>query len=204
MTDLLTPQPRSLLVARRLSVIFHPLITAVASCVLAGVVSRVGALLGLGWSLLALAIQFGPSMLIYTIRKRQGAYSDGDVSVRQERYELYIVGTVFALLATLALRLLGAPPELLALSIASVSVGIICGIINLFWKISMHAATVGALATVAALFVPILGALLWICALAVGWARVRTGNHTPLQVLAGLAVSAIVVTASMALVAGVV
>jgi len=56
-----------------------------------------------------------------------------------------------------------------------------------------HSASIAATATVALLFWQGLGLLLWLCALAVGWARVRTGNHTPLQVLAGFLSALIVV-----------
>src|SRR3712207_8306763 len=57
---------------------------------------------------------------------------------------------------------------------------------SLFWKISAHSSSIGATATVALLYSRPLGVLLWACAIAVGWARVRTRNHTPMQVLAGL------------------
>jgi len=40
--------------------------------------------------------------------------------------------------------------------------------------------------------------LLWLCALAVGWARVRTRNHTTLQVIAGLVVAAAIISVSFA------
>jgi membrane-associated phospholipid phosphatase len=73
------------------------------------------------------------------------------------------------------------------------ALGLIGGVINLFWKISVHAASIASLATVALLYSRNLGIALWVCALAVGWARVRTGNHTPLQVLAGFLCAATVV-----------
>jgi len=57
------------------------------------------------------------------------------------------------------------------------------------------------MATVTWLFAPLLGIALWLCALAVGWARVRTRNHTPLQVLSGFAVAVSVVLIVFRLVA---
>jgi membrane-associated phospholipid phosphatase len=40
----------------------------------------------------------------------------------------------------------------------------------------------------------------WIIALAVGWARVKTRNHTTMQVLAGFAAATVVVAAATTLV----
>ena len=73
------------------------------------------------------------------------------------------------------------------------ALGLVGGAINLFWKISVHAASIASLATIALLYSRNLGVALWICALVVGWARVRTGNHTPLQVLAGFLCAATIV-----------
>ncbi len=47
----------------------------------------------------------------------------------------------------------------------------------------------GSTATLASLYSEPLGLALWLCALALGWARVRTRNHTPAQVIAGLALA---------------
>ncbi|HEX5692543.1 MAG TPA: phosphatase PAP2 family protein, partial [Roseiflexaceae bacterium] len=107
--------------------------------------------------------------------------------------ELYLFGFVWVLIATLALGAFGLPRALLAFLFVALALGVIGGVINLFWKISVHSASIAATATVALLFWQGLGLMLWLCALAVGWARVRTGNHTPLQVLAGFLSAFIVV-----------
>jgi membrane-associated phospholipid phosphatase len=62
----------------------------------------------------------------------------------------------------------------------------------------MHAAGMAALCTVALLYAGPLGVALWGVAAAVGWARVRTRNHTPLQVLAGFLVSACILAIAFA------
>jgi membrane-associated phospholipid phosphatase len=124
---------------------------------------------------------------------RSAAYGDEDVSIRQQRNELYLVGFVWTLIATVILAAVGLPRPYMALMIMVLALGLIGGVINLFWKISVHAASIAALATVALLYSRNLGIALWVCALAVGWARVRTGNHTPLQVLAGFLCAATVV-----------
>ena len=42
-----------------------------------------------------------------------------------------------------------------------------------------------SLATVATIYLGRVGLIVWLCAVIVGWARIRTGNHTVLQVLTG-------------------
>src|SRR5215207_11665003 len=83
------------------------------------------------------------------------------------------------------LAYIGAPPPFLAMTLCALLLGLINGGINLFWKISAHATSIAGTATIALLYAPPLGAVLWVCAVLVGWARVRTRNHTPMQVLAG-------------------
>jgi membrane-associated phospholipid phosphatase len=87
------------------------------------------------------------------------------------------------------LSLLGAPRPFVALLASAALLNGLSWFINLFWKISIHSAGIGSCATIAALYSEPLGLLLWVCALSLGWARVRTRNHTPTQVVAGLALA---------------
>jgi membrane-associated phospholipid phosphatase len=193
---------RRLALARLLSIIFNPLFAGIATYLVVGLFLPGGLVVGLGWAGLALVVQVLPPMTYYLVRLRQGAFSDPDVSVRQERNELYVFGTVSVLLTIAALRAVGAPVPLLALALGTLAVAVVCGLVNLVWKISMHAAGMGSLATVALLHAPALGAMLWATAALVGWARVRTRNHTPRQVIAGFAVAALVMSGAFALVRG--
>lgn len=187
-------ESRSLLLARVLSQIFNPVFVTVAAYLLVGFQTLDEA--GLAWVGGIIAFQTAPSVLYYLVRLRQGGFSDADVSVRHERNELYVFGTVSVLLTIALLLVLGAPRPFLALTIGMLGIGIICGLVNLIWKISMHGAAIGALATLALIYSSMLGIVFWICAAAVAWARVRTRNHTLGQVIAGLAVAAMVVTVS--------
>jgi membrane-associated phospholipid phosphatase len=134
-----------------------------------------------------------PPTIFYYARLRQGAYADEDVSVREQRHELYMFGFCWVLIATPILGYLGAPRPFLALMICALALGLINGGINLFWKISAHATAIASTATIALLYSSSLGAVLWAVALMVGWARVRTRNHTPMQVLGGFCSAALVI-----------
>ena len=185
---------------RLISQVFHPILLNILSFVVVGYYGLANPRAGLAWSGLCVLAAVLPPTLFYIVRRRQGAYGDEDVSIRQQRNELYLVGFVWTLITTVVLVALGLPRPHIALMIAVLALGLVGGVINLFWKISVHAASIAALATIALLYSRNLGIALWVCALAVGWARVRTGNHTPLQVLAGFLCAVIVVLAVFQLV----
>lgn len=183
-------QDRGYAIGRLLSQIFHPILLNIATFLIVGYYALETHAAGLKWAGLCILVQVLPPTLFFGIRLRQGAYSDEDISVRQQRNEMYLFGFVWVLIATALLGWLGAPPPLLAVMIAALALGLIGGVINLFWKISVHSAAIASTATIALLYSRTLGIMLWLCALAVGWARVRTGNHTPMQVLAGFGCAA--------------
>jgi membrane-associated phospholipid phosphatase len=187
------PHDRGYVVGRVLSQIFHPILLNIATLLIVGHYSQENPLTGLKWAGMSILLLVLPPTMFFGLRLRQGAYSDEDISVRQQRNEMYLVGFVWVLVATMLLALIGAPLPFLALMICGLVLGLIGGLINLFWKISVHSAAVASTATVTLLYSRKLGVALWICALAVGWARVRTGNHTPMQVLAGFSSAAAVV-----------
>jgi membrane-associated phospholipid phosphatase len=183
-----------------LSRVFHPILLNMLMYLVVGYYGLANRASGLAWSGLCVLVSVLPPMLFYLVRKRRGAYTDGDISIRQQRNELYLVGFMWVLVATMALSALGLPRPHLAVMLTGLGLGLIGGVINLFWKISVHAASIAALATIVLLYSRELGIALGFCALAVGWARVRTGNHTPLQVLVGFVCAAATVLAAFQLV----
>jgi membrane-associated phospholipid phosphatase len=184
---------RGYAIARTISQIFHPVILSVLSFFIVGIMGIPPMMRGLGWATLCTLIQVLPPTIFFTIRLRQGAYVDEDISERSQRNELYLFGMVTLVVGVIVLNLLGAPKEFVALLTSAALMNGICWIINLFWKISIHSAGIGSCATIASIYSMPLGLLLWIGALSLGWARVRTRNHTPMQVVAGLALSCVCV-----------
>lgn len=193
---------QSLSVARALSIVFSPPVAAISCYMLVSYFTPPSFGQGLLWSLVSLVTQLLPCTLLYSWRLRQGAYSDADVSNRHDRNELYLLGSVSVLASVALLLMLRAPQAFVALALGTLAIGICFGVINLFWKISMHAATMASLATVATFLSLQLGALLWLCTFAVGWARVRTHNHTPRQVLAGAVLATMLVTGAFTWIVG--
>ena len=184
---------RGYAVGQVLSRVFHPILLNVAMFLIVGYYAMATHVEGLKWALICIFAQVVPPSLFFSYRMRQGAYSDEDVSNRRQRNELYLFGLGTVLVGLLILTPLGLPRPFVALLLCAFVIGIINSIVNLGWKISVHATASASIATVTWLFAPLLGIALWLGALAVGWARVRTRNHTPLQVVSGFAVAASVV-----------
>jgi membrane-associated phospholipid phosphatase len=185
---------RSYALARVLSQIFHPILLNISAFLIVGYAALSTPSAGLKWAGICILVLVLPPTIFYTIRLRQGAYADEDVSVREQRNELYLFGFIWGLIATVLLSYIGAPEPFLALLVCALLFALINGGINLFWKISAHATAIAATATIALLYWQPLGIVLWACAALVGWARIRTRNHTPMQVLAGFCSAAIVIT----------
>jgi len=186
---------RSYALARVLSQIFHPILLNISAFLIVGYAALSTPAAGLKWAGICILVLVLPPTIFYAIRLRQGAYADEDVSVREQRNELYLFGLIWALIAIALLAYADAPGPFLALLVCALLFVLINGGINLFWKISAHATAIAATAMIALLYWEPLGIVLWACAALVGWARIRTRNHTPMQVLAGFCSAAVVVTA---------
>jgi membrane-associated phospholipid phosphatase len=123
---------------------------------------------------------------------RRGRLSDKNISVRAQRIRFGVVAITSILLGLAVLAAFDAPAELVAL-LASIAVGVACGwMVTLWWKISVHAAIAAGAATVLVfVFGPALLAV-WPLVALIAWSRVQVGDHTPAQVLAGVALGVVV------------
>jgi membrane-associated phospholipid phosphatase len=123
---------------------------------------------------------------------RRGRLSDKHISLREQRIRFGVVAIISILIGLGALAAFDAPAEMVAL-LASIAVGVACGwVVTLWWKISVHAAIAAGAATVLLLvFGPALLAV-WPLVALIAWSRVQVGDHTPAQVLAGVALGVVV------------
>src|SRR5215212_6862882 len=90
---------RSYVLARLLSQIFNPIVLNIASFLIVGAASLGTPAAGLKWAALCVLVLIVPPTLFYYMRLRQGVYSDEDVSVREQRNELYLVGFIWVLVS---------------------------------------------------------------------------------------------------------
>ena len=147
---------------------------------------------GLWFGLLAAAFTaLGPFAGIL-VAQRLGKLTDHHVSDRKQRLPVLVVSLVSAIAGFIVLLLTDAPRPTVV-GILAVALGmIVLGAVNAFWKLSVHTAVVTfvALASVISLGAGALPVL--VVPAAVGWSRVKLGDHTVAQVLAGVPSGAIV------------
>lgn len=174
---------RSLRLAQVISEVFGPAPLLAFALVQAGITTGVRGL----WTALlgALLIAVLPYAALILLA-RTGRVSGRFVADRRQRGPILACVLVSVVLGVSLLVWLGAGAQLLAVGIASIIGLLVVTSVNLVWKLSIHsaiAAFVGVL-QFTCFPAPIATVLLLVPA-AVGWARIREGAHTPLQVLAG-------------------
>jgi hypothetical protein len=124
---------------------------------------------------------------------RLGDFSDLDVSRREQRPLLFLIGMVLTLIYFAALFLFHAPQILVIGTIAIISGIIVLGVVNMFTKASAHLAVLSAILTFLLIAEgwKILFGFLLLPLLA--WARIKTRNHTLLQTILGTLLGAITI-----------
>ena len=177
--------------ARILSTIFNPFLTALALFViLADVTSRDTDDF---WRLLFLSTFFtsiGPMLYVFWLYATN-RISDLDMSVRSEREVVFSTFVIFYLLGAAVLWLTHAPRLMVAAMLGYVASTFVVGYITRYWKISTHALGITApLVALTLLYgrqpLPFLVLIPMVC-----WARVYLKAHTVAQVVAGAALATV-------------
>ena len=180
--------------ARVVTELLAPANLAVGQLLLVGWHSAPGPA-GLGWGLLAATfcglLPYG--IVIAGVRRRR--WTDRHLRTRQQRPVPLLAGIASVLAGLAALLALDAPRQLIALVVAMLTGLATTLVVTLWWKLSVHtAAASGTVAILALTFGPALTLTVPMVAL-VAWARVRLGDHTAAQTLAGAALGGLVATA---------
>jgi hypothetical protein len=129
-------------------------------------------------------LSVGP-LLFIIVGVRLGKLSDIDVSRRSQRVGPFIFGIISATVGCLVLALLNGPRNLQTVMIMTVFSGTIMMIITLWWKISMHASSLGGVATMLTVLYGGIMLPLFALLVLVSWSRVALRRHTVPQVIAG-------------------
>lgn len=106
-----------------------------------------------------------------------------DTGIRENRHQLYVLGVLLTILLVLVLRERGAPALLLASIYAGVLSGVIGAVVNLSTKVSLHVGVSTGISLVFYSVAPVAGLLAGFLTIIVGIARLRLGNHSPLQLV---------------------
>lgn len=174
-TDVLSPAP--VVAALVLAIAVHSAHTAREALVQAVIALVFGSLLPFAF-------------VAYQVHARR--ITDVHVGDRRQRPQVMAVSLVLFLVGFGLLLWTGAEPPLLAAVVAGLSGTVVCLLVTLRWKISIHMTVLGGSCMVGGLA---LGPWWWLAGLLtipVGWSRVRLTDHTVAQVLAGGVVGTLV------------
>ena len=150
---------------------------------------------------LILAINtLAPGISIWVMFKR-GIISDLEVEKRSERLIPFLLVIFYYVMSYLILRLseIIVPHEILSLLSALILSLVVCLLVSLFYKISMHTMAHGALFGVIAALghlhaIDVLAAigLVSLAGASMAWARIKLRLHTPAQTLWGWGVGGLI------------
>lgn len=141
-----------------------------------------------------------PVFLVILYLVRTGRLDTIFTNARGQRTRIFLLASAFAVMGSIILAHLKAPPILVTGFIAGLSTAAIFMCINLWWKISLHTAFVAGSATV---LVMLYG---WIAAVTVAlvpltvWARVELKHHSLAQAATGALLAALIVVVVFSLV----
>jgi membrane-associated phospholipid phosphatase len=171
--------------ARILSTIFNPFLTALALFV---ILALIGAKDTFDfWRLLFIStffISLGPMFYVFWLYASD-RISDLDMSVRAEREMVFSAFVIFDAFGTIVLWLVHAPRLMIAAMLGYLVSTLVVQYITRYWKISTHALGITAPLTALTLIygrqpLPFMVLIPMVC-----WARVYLRAHTVMQVLAG-------------------
>lgn len=182
-------KPGSDLIARWLSRVFHPFIVVIPTLFLAAYLATSSLAEALKWTVAAVAIVILPVSIFILVNVGRGQYSDPYVSIREHRHSLYLVGGACLLLLLAFLILADAPRIIVACLYAAVAANAVGALVNRFSKVSVHAAAMAGCTTVLFSLSVAIGLAMAAITLILGWARVRTEDHSLGQVVMGWAIA---------------
>lgn len=186
-------------IARVISVVFYPLfVPTYAFAILLTLPAYFAALMPQQAKWMVLGLVFLTTCvlptLFFILMIRTGIVSTTYLSKREDRTLPYLVSIVFFYLSYYMLKKLQVSPVYIYFMIGATMLNVLALGINLFWKISSHMASIGAVTGMIIGLSYFLGTyyfgwiiLSLIASGLVGFARLKLEAHTPAQVYAGFA-----------------
>lgn len=190
-----TSAERSVRVARGIGEVLSPPWLTVATVVVLALHASSSIVEALGWSVLTGGFVAILPYLVLLLGVRRGRWSDRHLRRRQDRVVPLAIALVSALVGAVLLVLLDAPRSLQTGVLSLIAGLVVVSLITPVWKVSLHLAVA---AGAVAVLLRDLGSVAWWGAplvVLLAWARVRTGSHTPAQVLVGAVVGVAAVLA---------
>ncbi len=133
-------------IANLTSNILSPILTGIALILIVSLKSVPNVFDAVKWALIVIALSILPLFLALIWFVRSKRLDSISANIRSQRTRLYILATALGGVGCVILHCLAAPVELTALFLAGFLSSIIFLLINLRWKMSIHTASVAALA----------------------------------------------------------
>jgi hypothetical protein len=172
------------IIARVITETCHPVYTASATLIGVGAILQPGwhgILLGAAAAVLACMLPLAAVLIMV----KRGCVTDHHVQIRSQRTCPFAIGITGTACGVAALIALGAPRQLLAVTITMLISAAVALLISLKWKASIHV----AVACAGTITMAVIADPRWLyalpCAAVIAWSRVRVDHHTPRQTLGG-------------------
>ncbi len=182
-------------IASLTSIVLNPFIIGMGVIFLLSFESTSRVSEGMKWALLLVGVTILPVFVVILYLAHTDKVTGMFIRIREQRHQVYLLATVCTVAGALILYFLEAPPVLVACIVAALSAVVIFMVINLRWKISLHAAFAAGSAAVLTLVYGAAGALAAIMVPPVAWSRIELGQHTLAQTVAGALLSVLIVVA---------
>ncbi len=148
-------------------------------------------------SLVYLSTAALPTLSVYTYRKFRG-WSSAQMRNRKRRSVAYLISLLWYVTGLHLMTDMHLPGYMGGVLVAGILIHLLCAVVNLWWKISMHAAAAGGLFGALLAFALLLGAdptwglcaCILLCGV-VNASRMALRQHTLMQVVAGTLVGVI-------------
>lgn len=172
-------------IARLISNILNPFLTSVILILVVSFESVTNILDALKWALTAIALSILPLGLAIIYLFRTGRLDSIFADIRSQRTKIYVPGIILAGVGGIILHYLSAPLELTGMFLAAFLSGVIFACINLWWKISLHTATMATLVTVLVILYGSMAAASIVLIPLMAWARAESRHHSLAEGITG-------------------
>lgn len=175
--------------------LFAPAHLVIGLLPIVGAASHPSPLRGLGWGVLAaLLVGVLPyAWVLYAVRG--GRFPSRHIPDRTQRMLPLAIAAAAAATGLVVLVITGAPQALIALIVAMPAGLGVTAAITRYWKVSLHTGVAAGTATILVIAFGFALLTAGVGVAAIGWSRVRLRDHTPLQVILGALVGAVVAAA---------
>ena len=181
--------------ANLISNILNPFLISLIVILLLSFESAGSVLEALKWVLILVTVTIIPTYLIIVYLVKTGRIKNYFIDVRRQRTKVYIPAGICTLISIGILFYLGAPLLLLAAVVAGFVTVIIFMILNIWWKISLHAAFMAGATTVSVVLYGYVATAGLVLLLLAAWSRIELGRHSVAQVAVGALLSTVVMMA---------